>query len=588
MALMIPDYIHADCKSNAERKLFERFKTELPRTYTILHSLGIAKHFGKLKGEIDFVVISQKGILCIEVKGGRIKQERGIWFFINRYDEVSKKKESPFEQSVNGMYALRKRIEKKFGWNSPQFQSVIGYCVIFPSQTFSVQSPEWDLNRLIDEKSILEPMGKLIERQLDYSEKEILRVSGKLKCLPMSKSQVGELLYYLRPDFECVPSLSSRINEYQNSLLRLTEEQYSVLDQLDLNDRIVIDGGAGTGKTLLAVEKARREASKGKKTLLVCYNNLIAKHCRLVLSKENYDNLIVVNNLHAYAKKIICDAGMESLLPEQFSDKFFKKEYPELFGQAVLEVFENPPFDTLIVDEGQDLLFDSYLTMLDWILTGGMKNGRWIWFEDQQQNIFLSEKIQQSIDLSKFKPVICKLSVNCRNTKPISVFNSLTTSTKGQKCIIDSDIRVSTDFYRSNKHQIKILDNSLKRIIREGVHPSDIVILSPFTLNNSALKGIEKIAGVNIREYDVKKPLQEKSLQFSTIQRFKGLEAKVVIIIDLSELIEKNARRINYVAFSRAISYLKVLIHENAKSQYDELAYNFGMHRIDLDVLNRS
>ena len=147
MATMIPSSVHDDCKSNAERRLFSRLKNELPDSYTVFHSLGIAKHNKKLVAEIDFVIVGNKGILCLEVKGGRISQKSGVWSYTDRYGKVHKKGESPFNQARTAMFGLIASIKSKFKVPSPQAGAAIGYAVVFPDAQFTVESPEWDLKK---------------------------------------------------------------------------------------------------------------------------------------------------------------------------------------------------------------------------------------------------------------------------------------------------------------------------------------------------------------------------------------------------------------------------------------------------------
>ncbi len=578
MARMIPDYIHRDCRSGAERKLFDRFRDELPDDMVVLHSLGIARHARKLKAEIDFVVLSRRGILCIEVKGGRIRQERGAWTFLNRYGVVTTKRESPFEQASSAMYALRRGIREMFGYRSPQDDAVLGYSVIFPDQSFSLKSPEWDLNRLMDEKVMSEPMQDLIEKQFNYSEQELRRVAGK-ECREMTQARFDHLIQYLRPDFDIIPSISSSIRDTYNDLLRLTEEQYDTLDQLDANERIMITGSAGTGKTLLAVEKVRREARRGRRVIFICFNRLLARHVWQVLKGGPDRDRIQVCTLHSYAMKIIAGAELEKALPAEADSTLFTEKIPELFEQAFLEVFDRAPFDVLIVDEGQDLRTGPYTRMLDWLIEGGLKEGRWIWFEDSQQNIFNPRGGDpESEGPEKHRPAVFHLTRNCRNTMPISLFNSLATGTARQKCLVDSDLKVSPAFYRSDSHQLKLLENITKRLLGGGVDPVDIVLLSPLTTSGSVLQGLDRIAGLLLHPYEVDENRQPgKILRHTTIAKFKGLESKVVIVTDVADLESMKMRSLNYVAFSRPTSCLAVLIHEDAREQYRQLAFKFGM-----------
>jgi hypothetical protein len=576
MAVLIPDYVHRDCKSNAEKKLFERFKNELPDSFTVLHSLGLAIHSNKLRAEIDFVIVSTSGVLCIEVKGGRIRYEHGIWNFIDRYGKVNAKKESPFEQASTAMFSLRKSILNKFGNRSPQAMAGFGYCVVFPDQKFSIVSPEWDLNRLIDQKKFDQPIQTIIQEQFEYSFSETKRLYGVVPS-EMPEAHKNLLLRYLRPDFDLIPSISSIIKQSHETLLQLTEEQYDVLDMINSNERTVVKGGAGTGKTLLAAEKAKRAVRQGQKILMICYNRLLAMHLRIFFNNDRDEKMPEVYTLHSFARKIIKQAELEKELPEVPDHKFYTDIYPELFENAFVTLYENPPFDMLIIDEGQDLKFGNYLRMLDWTIVKGLKNGQWAWFEDSQQNIFLPPNDKDA----KFFFDHCHharfyLTKNCRNTKPISVFNSLATATELQKCLVDSTLKVSPSFYRNDSHQFILLENIVKRILGGGVHVSDVVILSSRTFENSLLAGRQTVAGINLAAYGEKNFAFTKNIQFSTVHKFKGLESKVIIITDLDELVSPKSRALNYVAFSRATSYLEVLIHEKAREQYQQLAYQFS------------
>src|SRR5580700_418716 len=124
MARMIPEYINPDCKSRAERKLFDRLKTEVDDNHVVLHSLGLAKHRAKLYSDIDFAILSRRGLLALEIKGGRIERNRGRWYFTNRYGESTSKSESPMSQAKDGMYALRTAVRNKFGDSSSQAKTV--------------------------------------------------------------------------------------------------------------------------------------------------------------------------------------------------------------------------------------------------------------------------------------------------------------------------------------------------------------------------------------------------------------------------------------------------------------------------------
>ena len=86
--------------------------------------------------------------------------------------------------------------------------------------------------------------------------------------------QVQRIRSFLRPEFYRVAAMSVRIEHAEEKLLSLTGEQYDRLDELEDNPRCLFEGAAGTGRTLLAVEFARRRARAGDRVLFVCFNRL--------------------------------------------------------------------------------------------------------------------------------------------------------------------------------------------------------------------------------------------------------------------------------------------------------------------------
>ena len=58
----------------------------------------------------------------------------------------------------------------------------------------------------------------------------------------------------------------------------LTEHQAVILDATRLLNRVEVRGGAGSGKTFLAMEQARRLARQGQRVALVCYSHGLASY----------------------------------------------------------------------------------------------------------------------------------------------------------------------------------------------------------------------------------------------------------------------------------------------------------------------
>ena len=140
----------------------------------------------------------------------------------------------------------------------------------------------------------------------------------------------------LRADFELVPSLHLEIDLANKQLVRLTEEQYRVLDGFVQKtiDAVVISGGAGTGKTLLAAEETRRLSQGGKKTLLCCFNKKLAEFLAANLRECGH---AVVRHFHGLMADYIREAGLSGQLPDAEEADLFRVFYPQLCVAAILK-----------------------------------------------------------------------------------------------------------------------------------------------------------------------------------------------------------------------------------------------------------
>ena len=274
MVTMVPDMISEDVKSNAERRLFDNFKhTNTSQNITILHSLGLAKHRDKVVGEIDFVVLCNRGILVLEVKGGKVEREAGGWYFTNRYNEKNKKNEGPFEQANGNMHSLENALEARLDRNDPIRNCFYANAVIMPDCDFHGDDPSINRDILFD-RSNYKGLLDVIEKSFDYWEGIHRSKHGERRFSQLSAEDIKRIEVILRGDFSFIPLMSDIIDQTYESLASLTEEQYDILSGMNDNDRLLVSGCAGSGKTLLAKEEYCRAIAEGKNALFLCYNKL--------------------------------------------------------------------------------------------------------------------------------------------------------------------------------------------------------------------------------------------------------------------------------------------------------------------------
>ena len=568
---MIPTQIDDSVVSSAEIRVFQLLDSD-PDTdgWTVLHSLGLARRKSGPYGEIDFVIIvPEEGVLCLEVKGGRVSCENGKWRTQDRYGNVSELKKSPFMQARESMFALRESILNHFGDGSPEASCPIGYVVVFPDVTCPPLTPEYERSDVIDTQDLRKPISRSIHR---YAQNRLRGFQSRNHERLPSPSQVRSIRNFLRPDFDLVVAKSISLGRTESKLLSLTVEQYERLDELQENPRCLFEGAAGTGKTLLALEYARRADKSGARVLLVCFNRLLGEWLR----KQTRDTGIKAGNWHEILKGIITASSVAEEFINQESTALENEDYTTLFDEiypfyAELAFGETNinTFDVLVMDEAQDLFCQSTFELFNLAVKGGLAGGTWAVFGDFTQQALYNGGSSSMVNLSEYCEhfVKARLNLNCRNTRRIAEETALFGgfSTPPFKFGQENGVPVEHRYWNTNSSLVKALTTTIGQLLLGGVSLDDIVVLSPRRLENSALANVERIGDALLFDCSRTLDVSQGSIRFSTIHSFKGLESQVVIIVDIDEIEKDGPQAIMYVGMSRARSLLVLMIDEGAR-----------------------
>lgn len=548
MVTFIPPYMGEEIKSNAERKMYDVLQELNLKNACVLHSLGLPRHRSKIYGEIDFVVVCERGVACLEIKGGRVECRDGQWTFIDRYGTERVKPEGPFAQVTGNMFSLRDILKKRFEGNPHMKNILMASGVVFPDITFHSDSQEIIPEIIYD--CTTEDISEYMNQVFDYWQQRQHREPSKL-----SPSDIREVVQFLRADFCFIPSLNDRLEQVEQKLVRLTKEQAQLMQALGMNDHLIVEGGAGTGKTLLAAEFARRQLEQGTRVLYLTYNKNLAHH--VMRSLPETDQLKVVN-IHALFGEYV-PVDVEEL--QKDPQKYFAQILPERFYDYISEKQSTDPdaadmqYDLLIMDEGQDILKPLYLYSLDCLLKGGLDHGKWAVFYDEKQNIYNPE-YQDGMDiLRSYSHTKFCLFVNCRNTVQIGTYSAKASGVTFAEFMRENGEEVGKISYEDEKDfggKIK----EIMKTLREGkVSPGDITFLSPKKYQNSKLATL-KLTVNELR--DDFKPDPSVPV-FATIQGFKGLDAKVVILCDVEALRRETFSQYIYLAGTRARTLLYIV-----------------------------
>ncbi|WP_019065878.1 NERD domain-containing protein [Streptomyces hokutonensis] len=519
---IIPSEISGTTTSAAERGVFDALK-RLPNSMGVaLHSVHLPEHRYKRVGEIDFVLITPELLLFLEVKGGRISQTGGNWTYTDRFDRSTTKREGPFEQANSGMHELERELGQAIG--SLRNQGVAsGYLVITPH----VDLPKTTTFTHAQYLGMSEyDGGRGLEEGIRQASRSWLRQNPWART-PIPDRLRTRILEAIRPDFDLVPNLRSRIADLEVRFERLTTEQYDRIDELAENRRLIWSGGAGTGKTFLAAEAARRKSVHGS-VLFTCASRTLA----------------------AYVSRVLADADVVVLPFERLS---------EVNGQV---------FDQLIVDEAQDLMTFEHLSRLEELLTDGLERGQWIFLIDRNNQVLSPETFDADAwdYLRELGAASSSLSRNCRNTVQIVKQVQNYTGADIGVAIAGEGEPVRYRTVESAAQEAVALDEYIDELISDGLEPKDITVLSASgDWDNTAARLSHRFAKIERYADTIAAERRRNRVTWSSVTDFKGLENQVVCVIDLEPEMLKGRLDAVYVAWTRARAQLWIACSPEAK-----------------------
>jgi hypothetical protein len=553
---MIPSHFD-DRTPPGERAVF-RLLALGPMEWVVLHSLDLAPWNRGLRTEVDFVVVvPDTGILCIEVKS-----HREISFDGTRW-HPSDIRRSPFKQAADGRFTFYRRIRDLI----PGFARVpVGHCCIFPEARFelapNLSVQPWELMDARTFDSLREPdrfctaLKSLLICCIDAD------ASMPHLAAPLSDTDLSAMIHACVPIQRYRPSVRDEVRQREEQATAvLRDQQRPVLRLAELNERLVVSGGAGTGKTLIAMELARRAADRGHRVALLCFNQLVGEWIRqhTVESGHTPPHLVIGRAIRVMADM----AGVA--IPQSPLPSFWDTELPELLEERLTDpdLKATAAFDCLILDEAQDFLSRPRLWgCLSQFLRGGLTQGSFVLLGDfDHQVLHDHEHMRKTLaELeTSVKPARWHLAENCRNYRiigetalklgglPDTVYTGYLRPSGG---LHNYDIH----FYTTESDQLTQLAEWLRRLKADGYHSSDITILS-FRGDDTCAASHLARAGYKIR------PAWRAGhgTSFASIHAFKGMENKVIILTDVLLSQHDFHRDLFYTGMTRATECVRVL-----------------------------
>lgn len=498
-----------------------------------------------IQNETDFLILAPNyGVFVFEIKGGNIICENGQLISVDKKNE--KHPIAPYFQASSNYYTIIDKIDTvEHEGKILKMNNFIGMGLVgFP-----------DINKIPDVGAISNNYDTFVWGMDLYAfitkAGKFLRINWPNKVVPtckdieqIQKKLNGNNYVYSMSKGSYIKSIGLRIND-------LTEEQTTVFQGLLDNPRCIVNGGAGTGKTVLCQFLFNKLVLQKKSVIYLTFNRLIANQLSKTLDSNSASICMPIMDFMSDEYKKI------NALPDNLEYLELKNYLFSNTTKLIENKYDWKKYDFLIIDEAQDIpLQDELVFFFENIVNGELSNGNCYIFYDDNQNLFNSDTkpIYKAEEFEKYRFAKFKLTKNCRNS--IGVSSAMDTILK--KDLNETNIKKIENFLENECVHFKSISNSEKgaekiasvidNLIADEVKEKQITLLF------NSKKGIifdylnNKYKMVDYSKYN------NKNISYSTPKAFKGLENDVIIYIN-------NLYRTNYSEHYVAVSRAKVLAY---------------------------
>lgn len=460
------------------------------------YSVDLRSHTYKQQAEADFVILWRGIVIVVEVKGGGVRKHGGVWYTVDRRGDWHKLATSPMEQARSAAYALRDILkEQGIGWYAHE-AVVVTPDIAAPPEAVGWLPTHWlarddmtsvsiatALDAVVSEAQKA-PSGQKLARMDDLR----VRLFGEFTRMPVIDAQRGAVI------------------EEQN---RATAGQARVLAALARNQRVLVYGGAGTGKSLVLVEAAKQEAEQGRSVLVTFQSPALAQYFAPYLEALPVD-VIPFENLDAARR-----------------------------------------YDVVLVDEAQDMMTADAMDRINSVIAGGRTAGRWRMFLDPNNQAHVDGHYDEDVAaLVAEEAIAVDLDLNVRNTRAIvHIVQEYLGADVGDPGIVHGE---KVHWHTTSNHVTRADGADVaKKLVGGGVHPDDIWIIDPAS--------------------DTPPKNDIDGFTFTSPRFAKGLEAEHVVVCGLPDSLDSAGAAAFYVAVTRARVSLHILVSKDDRRRLQKL-----------------
>ena len=482
--------------------------------------------------EIDVVVaIEGHGVVTLEVKGGMIWHDGIDWHQDRRSGPTVV---DPVRQARQSCYALRQYVESDPRWTQGRVRW--DHLVVFPNaeiaQDFALpECPRW---KVIDRTELDQIVGRILKV---FVEQELDRPA-------LSADGVAQLAVVLAGRGLPQRDVVARAIANEDNADALTEQQAMILDATRLLNRVEVRGGAGSGKTFLAVEQARRLAKRGQRVALLCYSHGLASYLRRVTANWNRkEKPAYVGEFHSLGRRWAGDTDPDGRLPFPVNQDYWEHELPRQMTELAAALAPGERFDAVVIDEAQDFA-DAWWEPVLGALVDEETGGIYV-FSDEGQRVF----DRQGVPPVPLVPLV--LDQNVRNTRQIAeTFGPLV----GQRMRLRGGDGPRVRFVPcATADAVSVADDRIDELLDEGWRPEDVALL---VTGSRHPEQIARQAASNRAYWD--SFWDADQVFYGHVLGFKGLERRAVVLaFNEKEAVERSRERL-YVGLSRARDQLVV------------------------------